>query len=210
MPRRSCMPACAILALGLQACSVTPLSTTTATVEEMGEGTALVEDLSERWLIKGSAGHAGDGGRADAVWRIRYGRLELCDGAERSCREVGTDGVLPDTLVVPRGEPDETGAATQNAVWIRSLPQGAVRAGRGALAYCTAEGAAPTCHAATFSARRDVLRDVIAPIRLRQPQPRDVIWVSLSRTVARCEASVAAPEPRCIDATLIDPEIESE
>lgn len=199
-------PACALAALVLAACAVTPLSTTTATAEQMGEGTALVEDLSQRWLIKGSAGHVGDQGKQDSVWRIRYGRLELCDGAERSCRAISTDGVLPDTLVVPRNRAELAKGSTPNAVWLRALPQGAVRGGRGALAYCVADATGATCRAARFERSRDVLRSVIAALRLRDPEPRDVAWVSLSEGLARCAASPASPEPRCTQATILDPE----
>ena len=204
MLRAAGTPACALAALAVAGCSVTPLSTTTATAEQMGEGTALVEDLSQRWLIKGSAGHVGDGATPESVWRIRYGRLELCDGAERRCRAVRTDGVLPDTLVVPRDTGGLARGATPNAVWLRALPQGAVRGGRGALAYCVADTTGAVCHAARFERSRDVLRGVIATLRLREPDPRDVAWVSLSEGLARCAASPASPEPRCAQATILD------
>jgi hypothetical protein len=187
----------------LSGCSVTPVASTTATLGRMSEGAAVVDDLSERWWITGSAGHAGK--RQDSVWRIKLGRLELCDGSGRSCRPVATDGVLPDTLVVPAGEAPAGGEATANAIWVRALPQGAIRGGKGALAYCVAEEGVGSCRAATFPQRRDVMRGVIANLRLRMPQPRDVVWVALSGLVARCSASPARPEPRCVAATMIDP-----
>ncbi|MBL9026222.1 MAG: hypothetical protein JNL21_28770 [Myxococcales bacterium] len=198
-------PACALVALTLSACSVTPLASTTATTARMAEGVAVVEDLGDRWLISGSAGHAG---RRDTVWRIQPGRLELCDPAGRGCRAVPTDGVPPDTIVIPRGEAPEGGAEIANAVWVRGLPQGAIRAGQGALAYCVSSEGGAACHAARFDAQREVLRGVIAAVRLREPSATDVAWVSLSGQLARCEASPASPVPRCERATFIDPQRE--
>jgi hypothetical protein len=180
-------------------CSVTPSRSTTATPTSLAEGKAVVDDLSFQWEIVGSAGHAGalEARTGDSVWRIRFGGLELCRGEPRSCKPVPTDGVPPDTLLVPQIEPGRRAAVPANAVWLRGLPAAAIRGGKGGLAYCSAEGDEPRCAAATFSVQRDVVRWVLATSRIRLPTPKDAVWLALSKSVARCVASPQALDPHC-------------
>ncbi len=203
--------ACVPAALLLLCCTtgVTPLRSTTATRDLMAEGGALVVELGEQWLITGAAGHAGarETKIGDSVWRIRSGALEICRGAPLVCRAIATDGVPPDTLLVARDEPRAPGTArAQNAVWVRALPAGAIRGGTGALAYCSAEGGEPRCAAARFPVERNVLRRVLSMHRLTSPAPKDVAWVALDRTIARCAASPASLDPRCSVVELPDPD----
>ena len=174
----------------------------------MAEGAAVVDDLTVKWEIVGSAGHAGalEARTGDSVWRIRFGELELCRGEPRACKPVATDGVPPDTLLVPQIEPGRRSATAANAVWVRGLPAAAIRGGKGAIAYCSAEGGDPHCAAATFSVQRDVVRWVLATSRIRLPEPKDAVWLALSKSVARCVASPETLDPRC--EVVVVPEVD--
>jgi hypothetical protein len=165
----------------------------------LAEGKAVVEELGYEWEIVGSAGHAGviEAKTGDSVWRVRFGGLELCRDQPRSCKSVATDGVPPDTLLVPQIEPGRRSASPPNAVWIRGLPAAAIRGGKGALAYCSAEGGEPRCAAAKFSVKRDVVRWVLATSRIRLPEPKDTVWLALSKRIARCVATPRALDPQC-------------
>lgn len=197
----------AVIAAGCS--SVTPSRSSTATPSSMAEGAAVVDDLTVTWEIVGSAGHAGalEARTGDSVWRIRFGGLELCRGEPGTCRPVATDGVPPDTLVVPQIELGRRSATPANAVWIRGLPAAAIRGGTGALAYCSAEGGEPRCAAARFPVKRDVVRWVLATSRIRLPKAKDAIWLALGKSVARCVASPEALDPRCevVDVPEVDP-----
>ncbi|NUO53123.1 MAG: hypothetical protein HOV80_30105 [Polyangiaceae bacterium] len=188
--------------------SVTPSRSSTATPSSMAEGSAVVDDLTVKWEIVGSAGHAGalEARTGDSIWRIRFGGLELCRGEPRACKPVATDGVPPDTLVVPQIEPGRRSETPSNAVWLRGLPAAAIRGGKGALAYCSAEGDEPRCAAAKFPVQHDVVRGVLATKRIRMPKPKDAIWVALSKRVARCVASPETLDPRCevVDVPEVD------